>query len=182
MGIWKKGENKIEDITWRPRPCDPEIATQARVLVLLILTHCFTWFTFIKLSDNWSVDKPIETRQFCHWYMFSKLKNFWISEKHRIVSSILHPKFKKQYHMKRKYSEKGLGKFENALRGILLFGNSRKNCFIYRLKFPQNQTNIILGFKETWSTVDQGSLAAQEFDVSANSSDLWSFLIIHFYT
>ena len=74
--------------------------------------------------------------------------------------------------MKRKYSEKGLGKFENALRGILLFGNSRKNCFIYRLKFPQNQSNIILGFKETWSTVDQGSLAAQEFDVSANSSDL----------
>ena len=80
MGLWKKGENKIEDITWRPRPCDPEIATQARVLVLLILTHCFTWFTFIKLSDNWSVDKPIETRQFCHWYMFSKIKeflNFW---------------------------------------------------------------------------------------------------------
>ena len=168
----------METSTMRPRDRDPGPESS------------FYWYWLIVLHDSLlsnsviigQLTNPSKHANFATGTCFPKLKNFWISEKHRIVSSILHPKFKKQYHMKRKYSEKGLGKFENALRGILLFGNSRENCFIYRLKFPQNQTNIILGFKEKWSTVDQGSLAAQEFDVLANSSDLWSFLIIHFYT
>lgn len=134
----------METSTRRPRDRDPGPESSFYRHRLIVLHDSL-------LSNSVIIGQltnPSKHANFATGTCFLKLKNFWISEMNRIVWSILHPKFKKQYHMERKFSEKGLGKFENALRGILFFGNSRKNCFIYRLKFPQNQTNIILGLKE----------------------------------